>query len=125
MERPFTINRLDHIVLRVQDLERSIDFYTMLGGQVRGTPPAGTSIAIAPGQSIILQERPDYVPAELGAVDHINLMIRADDIHAVASYLRANGAEIVNEDAEGRAGPTVNVRDPDGYVLEIRIDRAP
>jgi catechol 2,3-dioxygenase-like lactoylglutathione lyase family enzyme len=123
MERPFTINRLDHIVLRVRDLEKSIAFYTMIGGEVRGQPPAGTSMRIAPGQSIILQERHDYVPAEVGAVDHINLMIRADDIHGVAAYLRANGAEIVNEDAEGRAGPTVNVRDPDGYMLEIRIER--
>ena len=123
MDRPFTINRLDHIVLRVRDLEKSLAFYTMLGGEVRGTPPAGTSVGLAPGQSIILQERRDYVPAELGSVDHINLMIRADDIQGVAAYLRANAADIVSEDFEGRAGPTVNVRDPDGYMLEIRIDR--
>lgn len=122
MDRPYTINRLDHIVLRVRDLEKSIAFYTMVGGEVAGQPRAGASIRIAPGQSIILQGRPEYVPADLGSVDHINFMIKADDIDSVADYLRGNGATIVNVDPNGQAGPTVNVSDPDGYVLEIRID---
>lgn len=123
MQRPFTLDHLDHIVLRVRDLQPSIAFYTMLGGVVQGEVAAGTSVRITEGQSIILQERRDYVPAELGAVDHINLMIRASDIQDVAAYLRTNGAEITRGPEESRAGPTVYVRDPDGYILEIRIMR--
>lgn len=121
MERPYTLHHLDHIVLRVRDLARSLAFYEMIGGHVEGERPAGTSVRIASNQSILLQERPEYVPAALGAVDHINLAIHASDIFEVASYLRENGAEIVREPEEGRAGPTVNVLDPDGYNLEIRI----
>ncbi len=123
MERPFTIEELNHIVLRVRDLKKSVAFYTMLGGTRQGEVSAGTLMRIPNGQSIILQERPEYVPAELGAVDHINLMIRAKDIHEVASYLRENGAELVGEPEESRAGPTVFARDPDGIMLEIRIAR--
>jgi catechol 2,3-dioxygenase-like lactoylglutathione lyase family enzyme len=123
MDRPYTLDHLNHVVIRVRDLQKSVDFYQMLGGDLQGEVAAGTLIRI-PGparQSIILQERGDYVPAEVGAIDHINLMIRADDIFAVAAYLRENGAQLASEPEINRAGPTVNVYDPDGYMLEIRI----
>ena len=123
MERPFTLDHLDHVVLRVRDLEKSLAFYRMLGGDVQGEVRAGTPVRITRGQSIILQGRKDYVPAEVGSVDHINLMIRGPNIWDVAAYLKENGAQLVGEPTESRAGPTVNVRDPDGYVLEIRIMR--
>jgi glyoxylase I family protein len=123
MERPFTLDHLNHVVLRVHDLQRSLAFYEMIGGDVQGEVPAGTLVRIPSGQSIILQERSDYVPQEVGSVDHINLMIRATDIQQVADYLRSNGAEIVGEPQDSRAGPTVNVLDPDGYLLEIRMLR--
>jgi len=121
MQRPFTLDELNHIVIRVRDLDRSLAFYSMLGGTVEGLVAAGTLVRVAGRQSIILQERADYVPAEVGSLDHFNLMIRADDIQDVAAYLRENGAEIIGEPTTSRAGPTVNVRDPDGYVVEIRI----
>ena len=123
MERPFTLDHLDHIVLRVRDLPRSLAFYAMLGCDGQREVAAGTLLRVAPNQSLIFQERPEYVPVEVGAVDHINLTIRASDIQDVASYLRENGAEIVRGPEEGRAGPTVYVSDPDGYVLEVRIAR--
>lgn len=123
MERPYSLERLDHVVLRVTDLQRSLAFYAMLGGEVRGEVPAGTSVLVTKGQSIILQERHDYVPAEVGSVDHINLAIKAASIDDVASYLRENGAEIVRGPMDSNAGPTVNIKDPDGYVIEIRISR--
>src|SRR5581483_10547046 len=122
MDRPFTLDHLNHIVLRVRDLQRSVSFYQMLGGDLQGEVQAGTLIRIgSTRQSVILQERRDYVPAAIGSVDHFNLMIHASDIHEVAAYLRENGAELVGEPEVSRAGPTVNVRDPDGYVVEIRI----
>jgi catechol 2,3-dioxygenase-like lactoylglutathione lyase family enzyme len=123
MERPYSIDHLNHIVLRVRDLQKSVPFYGMIGATLQGEVAAGTLMRIPSGQSIILQERSDYLPSAVGSVDHVNLMIRAESIWRVADYLRENGAEIVGEPEEGRAGPTVNVRDPDGYVLEIRIVR--
>jgi|SRR4051794_7121065 len=121
LQPPFTFARVDHIVLRVHDVEKSLAFYQMLGAEIGREVNAGKVAQITPSQSIILQGRPDYVPAELGAVDHINLTIRASSIFEVGDYLRAHGVEFVTEPEEGRAGPTVNVKDPDGYVLEIRI----
>lgn len=121
MERPFTLDHLNHIVLRVRDLRASLAFYRMLGGDVQGERPAGTLVRIGNRQSIILQERPEYVPADLSELDHFNLAIRAADIEEVAAYLRSQGAEIIRGPEPGRAGPAVNVRDPDGHIIEIRI----
>jgi len=124
MERPFTLDNMNHVVIRVRDLEKSRSFYEMLGGKLEGEGAAGSLVRIAnSGQSIILQERSDYVPAAVSAIDHINLMIKADDIQDVARYLRENGVELVGEPTLGRPGPTVNALDPDGYMLEIRIIR--
>ena len=122
IERPFTLHHLDHVVLRVHDLQKSIAFYQMLGGEV-GTVdrPAGTPVRITDGQTIILQKKPEYVPADLSAIDHINLTIEADDIQQVTAYLRANAAELIQEAREG--GDTVRVLDPDRNVIEIRISR--
>jgi len=121
IERPFTLDHLDHVVLRVHDLEKSIAFYSMLGGKVADERPAGTPVRITDGQTIILQRHPEYVPAELSAIDHINLNIRAQDIQQVTAYLRANGADLLREAGEG--GDTVRVLDPDRNVIEIRIVR--
>jgi len=120
-ERPFTLDHLDHVVLRVKDLEKSIAFYGMLGAKVGDDRPAGTPVRITDSQTIILQSRPEYVPAELSAIDHINLTIRADDIQQVTAYLRTNGANLIREAPEG--GDTVRVQDPDRNVIEIRIVR--
>jgi catechol 2,3-dioxygenase-like lactoylglutathione lyase family enzyme len=123
MERPFALDHLDHIVLRVRDLETSLAFYEILGATGRREVAAGTVMRITDNQSLIFQERQDYTPVEVGSIDHINLTIRASSIQDVAAYLRENGADIVRGPEDGRAGPTVYVSDPDGYVLEIRIAR--
>jgi len=121
IERPFTLDHLDHVVLRVHDLPKASAFYRMLGGEVGDERRAGTPVRITDGQTIILQKRPEYVPAELSAIDHINLNIRAPDIQQVTAYLRANGVEPLREAEEG--GDTVRVLDPDRNVIEIRIVR--
>lgn len=89
MERPFTLDHLDHIVLRVRDLQKSLAFYAMLGADGQREVAAGTVMRIAsnPNQSPIFQERSDYDPPEPGAIDHINLTIRASSIDDVGSLL--------------------------------------
>ena len=122
-EPPFTLDHLDHVVLNVQDLEKSTAFYRMLGGRVGKPGGAGTPVRITVGQTIILQSHPEYRPAQLGALDHLNLHIQAQDLPSVIGYLRAHGVEGIRE--TGTRGDTVRVLDPDRNVIEIRItDRA-
>jgi len=120
IERPFRLDHLDHVVLRVHSLETSVAFYEMLGGESGGPRPAGTAMRITPSQTIILQERPEYKPAEVSAIDHINLAVKGTNIQDVTTYLRANGAELVRE---ANGGDTIRVLDPDRNVIEIRILR--
>jgi catechol 2,3-dioxygenase-like lactoylglutathione lyase family enzyme len=120
-ERPFTLDHLDHVVLHVHDLEKSAAFYDTLGGKVGEERRAGTPVRITDGQTIILQRRPEYVPAETTALNHINLNIRANDIQEVSAYLQANGIKLHRAAEPG--GDTVRVLDPDRNVIEIRIVR--
>ncbi|MSQ24384.1 MAG: hypothetical protein EXR58_07545 [Chloroflexi bacterium] len=122
LERPFTLDHLDHVVLRVHDVEKSSDFYRMLGGDVGEERGAGVPVHITDGQTIILQRHPEYVPADLTAIDHINLNIHAPDMQQVSAYLLANGVEFVRE-VPTQGGDTVRVFDPDRNVIEIRIVR--
>jgi catechol 2,3-dioxygenase-like lactoylglutathione lyase family enzyme len=123
MDRPFALDHLDHVVLRVRDLQASLAFYQLLGGELEeGERVAGIGVRVAPGQTIILQERADYVPAPVGMVDHLAFAIRAADIHEVAAYLRDHRVDVVREPRTGPTASVLNVRDPDGTMIEIRID---
>lgn len=122
MERPFAIDHLDHLVLRVRDLDKSVAFYTMLGGRVHLTRQDTTSILLVPPSTrVTLKHEAGFMPPQVGNLDHINLAVRARDIAEVEAYLRANGARIV-EDLERESGsPTVRVFDPDENIVEIRL----
>ena len=55
MERPFSIERIDHIVLFVKDLAKSTAFYTMLGGEARANEGRSTVMTIGANQRILLR----------------------------------------------------------------------
>ena len=122
MERPFELDHMNHVALRVQDLERSISFYTMLCAQLVGEWPLGTAVRVAHQQTLVLQPT-DQGPSDRPVLDHICLAIRAASISDVHAYLCANGVEIIRGPTSSRVGETVNVRDPDGNEIEIRMLR--
>jgi metallothiol transferase len=122
MERPYELDHINHVALRVRDLERSVAFYTMLGAELRGQWPLGTAVRVAANQTIVLQPSPDP-DAERSTLDHVCLAITDADIDTVTDYLRANDVEIIRGPTRAAVGDTVNVRDPDGNELEIRIVR--
>lgn len=122
MERPFTIHHLDHLVLRVRDLEKSVAFYKMLGGSVRVTRPDSVSLLLAPPSTrVTLRHEPDFQPPAAGNLDHLNLAVEAHDIAEVAAYLRAQGADVLEEWDREPGSPTVRVLDPDGNIVEVRL----
>ena len=124
MEPPFTIRQLDHIVLRVRDIEKSVAFYTMLGGEAhKYENRAFTVISLASnGQHLSLLPDQDFVPAGgKGNLEHFNIVIQARDVTEVTSYLKANGVELLNEPADEGRGVTINLHDPDGNFLELRL----
>lgn len=131
--RPFATQGLDHIVLRVRDLEQSLRFYTnALDGSVERRLDALGLIQVRLGASLI-----DLVPVEsplgkLGGaapgkdarnLDHFALRIAPFDEGALRAHLLAHGVEPgdvgLRYGAEGN-GPSMYVRDPDGNTVELK-----
>jgi glyoxylase I family protein len=126
MEAPFRIAELDHIVLRCRDVARMLDFYTRVLGmhEERRVEHIGL-IQLRAGASLI-----DLVPAasprvESGLnVDHFCLGLATDDLAAAINYLCDLGVSIADEPTDGYGargmGPSIDIRDPEGNVVELK-----
>ena len=127
--------RILHTMLRVGDLERSLDFYTrVIGMQLlrRHDYPEGrftlAFVGFGPEDThpaLELTHNWDTKSYELGtAYGHIALGVQ--DIYAACERLRQAGARIVREPGPMKHGTTVIafVEDPDGYRVEL-IEQKP
>jgi len=127
------IREIDHVVLRVRDLERSLAFYRdVLGCAVELARPNIGLWQLRAGRSMI-----DLVPVDgkLGAaggappgdggrnVDHVCLRVEPFDEAAIRAHLAAHGVKAGSTEqrvgAEG-TGPSIYVDDPDGNVIELK-----
>jgi len=124
---------IDHVVLRVADVERSLAFYCgVLGCQEERRIDALGLIQLRAGRSLIdlvdvaspLGRAGGEPPGKTGRnVDHVALRIEPFDPDALAAHLEAHGVEpgdvAQRYGAEGN-GPSMYVRDPDGNVVELK-----
>jgi lactoylglutathione lyase len=121
-----------HTMLRVGDLQRSIDFYTQVIGMnlIRTTERPEPKYALAfvgfgqgnlEGQAEIeLTYNYGVSQYELGtAYGHIALGMK--DVYAACDKIRAAGGQITREPGPVKGGSTVIafVTDPDGYKIEL------
>ncbi|MEX0645735.1 MAG: VOC family protein [Parvularculaceae bacterium] len=130
---PFRLKSLDHVVFRVADLARSIEFYRdILGCTVEREQKAIGLTQLRAGRSLI-----DLVPidgplgsmggappgAEARNMDHFALSIAPFDEAAIRAWLGGHGIEAPEAGqrygAEGE-GPSIYIRDPDGNVVELK-----
>ncbi len=124
--------RLLHTMLRVGDLQRSIDFYTRVLGMslLRTTerPEQKYSLAFvgydggnAGGQAEIeLTYNHGVSSYDLGSA-YGHIAIAVPDCYAACDRIRANGGAITREPGPVKGGTTVIafVQDPDGYKIEL------
>lgn len=130
---PFSIRNIDHLVLRVVDLDRMIAFYCdVLGCRVERQVDTIGLVQLRAGDALI-----DLVPVsgELGRtggaapgregrnLDHFCLVIDPFDDAALRRHLAAHGitpgAPAMRYGAQGR-GLSVYVHDPEGNVVELK-----
>ena len=122
--------RILHTMLRVGDLQRSIDFYTqVLGMQLLRTtdrPEQKYSLAFVgygdERSQAVLELTYNYGVDryDLGtAFGHIAIAV--DDAYAACEKIRAAGGAITREPGPVKGGTTVIafVTDPDGYKIEL------
>ncbi|MEH3086418.1 MAG: lactoylglutathione lyase [Xylophilus ampelinus] len=126
--------RLLHTMLRVGDLQRSIDFYTQVLGMrlLRTTDRPEQKYTLA---FVGYGTNPDHAEIELTynyGVDAYDLgkgyghiALGVPDVAASCEAIRAAGGAITREAGPVKGGTTVIafVRDPDGYLIEL-IERA-
>ena len=123
------ISGLDHIVLRVGDLDRAIRFYeTVLNCHVERRLDQPKLVQLRAGASLI-----DLVPASAPPgeaadaagrnMDHFAVRVDGFDAAALASHLRQHGIEVAEVKerygAEGY-GPSLYISDPDGNTVELK-----
>jgi glyoxylase I family protein len=131
---PFRVERIDHVVFRVGDLQRSIGFYRdVLGCEVVRSREHLGLVHLRAGASMI-----DLVDvngtlgrrgggpagAENRNVDHLCLRIDPFDEkrlleHFAAFGLPPPGEVAINFGAEGN-GPSLYFNDPDGNAIELK-----
>ena len=122
--------RLLHTMLRVGDLQRSIDFYTKVLGmellRVQDNPSQKyTNAFVGYGKN------PEHAELELTwnyGVDHYDLgtayghlAIGVTDVAAACDKIRAAGGRVTREPGPVKGGTTVIafVTDPDQYKIEL------
>lgn len=121
----FTIRNLDHVVLRVADLERAIRFYTeVLGCREERRVESIKLVQLRAGESLIdLIHAEETPPAGAGNMDHFALRIAPFDEPALRRHLEGHGVEVgevvERYGAEGN-GPSLYIEDPDGNTVELK-----
>ena len=122
--------RILHTMLRVGDLQRSIDFYTKVLGmkllRTSDNPEYKYTLAF-----VGYGNNPDHAELELTynyGVDKYemgtaygHIAISADDIYAACEAVKANGGNVTREPGPVKGGTTVIafITDPDGYKVEL------
>ena len=120
------INRIDHLVLTVADIDRSVEFYERALGMEKITFGAGR-IALAFGRHKINlhQHGAEFMPNAQNALPgSADLCFVIDTpIEDALAELRQQGIDVIEGPVE-RSGATggiisIYLRDPDGNLLEL------
>lgn len=122
--------RILHTMLRVGDMQRSIDFYTRLLGMqlLRTTDRPEQKYALAfvgygdESEGAVLELTYNYGVDRYdlgGGYGHIAIAV--DDAAATCERIRAGGGKVTREAGPVKGGTTVIafVEDPDGYKIEL------
>ncbi|MCU7827451.1 MAG: lactoylglutathione lyase [Candidatus Thiodiazotropha sp. (ex Myrtea sp. 'scaly one' KF741663)] len=122
--------RMLHTMIRVGDLQRSIDFYTQILGMAllrqKDYPDGKFTLAFVgygdekDNTVIELTHNWETDGYDLGnGFGH--LAIEVDDVYAATERIRDRGGKIIREAGPMNAGMTIIafVEDPDGYPIEL------
>ncbi|QRK05681.1 VOC family protein [Archangium violaceum] len=127
------IRHIDHVVLRVSDVKRMMDFYMdVIGCSLEKIQEESGLYQVRAGSSLI-----DLIPVDgrLGRMggaapgkegrnlDHFCLRIDPFDADEIIPYLKSKGVDPGKVEsrygAEGE-GPSIYVTDPEGNVVELK-----
>lgn len=117
------ITHIDHVVLVVEDIDRTVEFYArVLQMDVEEFDEGRRALRF--GQQKFNLQTPDTVRHDTAATGSANLCLISDwPMKKILAQLRAEGVEIVTGPAErqGATGRMMSVyfTDPDGHLIEV------
>jgi len=120
---------LDHVGLKVTDMDRTLDFYQRLGLKlVRASGPNADGLRTAVigigSQELNVFSHPDFVPSGREnpvGMDHFCLAVDAASVDDVIADLAQAGIDIVRGTVQRRDGAALFVSDPDGVRVELQL----
>lgn len=126
------VDRLDHLVLTVADIEATVDFYTDVLGMTRQdfTPSDGSrrvALGFGPQKINLHQAGAEFDPKAArpgpGTADLCFLV--TGPLEAWATHLAARGVTVEDGPVRrtGATGPILSLylRDPDGNLIELSV----
>ena len=123
------LKALDHVGLKVTDMDKTLDFYRRLGLTVLRTSGPDTdgerSAVIQVGsQELNVFSHPDFVSSGQEnpvGMDHFCFLVEAASVDEVVADLRQAGIDIVRGPVKRRDGTALFVCDPDGVRVELQL----
>jgi len=116
-----TIQQLDHVALVVNDLARSVAFYTEVLGMVPIARPSfrfpGAWFRLGSTQELHLIERAGEKPADDSRGNHFALQVDAHEPYL--ARLRERGMTFLGPKPRPDGAVQVFLQDPDGHHIEL------
>ncbi len=130
---PINISHIDHVVIRVNNLENMLTFYQgVLGCKLERGPGEGGLAQLRAGYSLIDLvdsngplgqqggDQPDHTAPNM---DHVCFQVQPWDTKAIEEHLRQYDVEIgVTSKRYGASGmgPSLYLHDPEGNAIELK-----
>lgn len=124
---------IDHVVMRVRDLDRALRFYgEVLGCAVERRRDDLGLVHLRAGRSLIdlvdvagsIGQKGGAPPGSEGHnMDHVALRLEAFDEAAIRAHLQAHGVatdEVVTRFGAEGDGPSMYITDPEGNMVELK-----
>ena len=128
----WTISKIDHVVVWVRDLEKSMAFYETLGFEIdqksleiyRAGKRPFVAVKAGPHNQIDLRPNPDWVPVERekGNMQHVNVVVDGiEDIQVLVDELAVRGiTPDYGPEVQGGSW-RIDVYDPDNNRIEMAL----
>lgn len=125
------LTALDHVGLKVRDMDRTLHFYQRLGlTLLRTSGPnadgARSAVMQVGSQELNIFSHPEFVPSGTEnpiGMDHFCLTVDAASVDDVIADLRQVGIDVLRGPVERRDGVALFVHDPDGVRVEVQIKK--
>ena len=130
---PINLSRIDHVVFRVNDLDRMISFYRdVLGCRLERGPGDALLAQLRAGDSLIdlvdargpLGKKGGAAPDQQAPnVDHVCFLVDPWDAELIVEQLRKHGVnpgDVASRYGATGLGPSIYFSDPEGNTVELK-----